>query len=64
VARAADKEPKADPEPRPHFSYRADEPFDGKLRLNWKVIRPDATRASQTNNKCKKTITTTRSAPR
>jgi beta-xylosidase len=38
------------------------EPFNGKLRLNWKVLRPDAKRWSLAKNKGKLTITTQKGA--
>src|SRR5262245_9036508 len=50
LARADD----AQPEPG------VDESFNGKLRLPWKVVRPDAKRYSLTKNKGKLTITTQR----
>jgi hypothetical protein len=45
-----------DPQPEPLVV----EPFHGKLRLPWKVVRPDAKRYSLTKNKGKLTITTQR----
>ncbi|MBY0229933.1 MAG: DUF1349 domain-containing protein [Gemmataceae bacterium] len=44
----------ADPEPG------VSEPFDGKLRLKWTVVRPDEKRWSLKKNKGKLTITTQR----
>jgi regulation of enolase protein 1 (concanavalin A-like superfamily) len=46
------------PEPRSSFTFSTMDPFDGKLRLNWKPVRPDATHVSLTRNKGKLTITT------
>jgi regulation of enolase protein 1 (concanavalin A-like superfamily) len=43
-----------DPEPPVH------DPFAGKLRLHWKIVRPDETHYSLTKNKGKLTITTQR----
>jgi regulation of enolase protein 1 (concanavalin A-like superfamily) len=40
------------------------EPFDGKLRLNWKILRPDEKRWSLKKNKGKLTITTQRGSIR
>jgi regulation of enolase protein 1 (concanavalin A-like superfamily) len=54
---------KEQPSPEPAtatFSFRAVESFNGKLRLNWKVVRPDAKYVSLTKNKGKLTITTQR----
>jgi regulation of enolase protein 1 (concanavalin A-like superfamily) len=50
----------SDPEPPVAFSFLAREPFTGKLRLNWKVVRPDDKYVSLTKNKGKLTITTQR----
>jgi regulation of enolase protein 1 (concanavalin A-like superfamily) len=51
TGRAADE---ADPEPG------IVEPFDGKLRLKWTIVRPDDTHWSLKKNKGKLTITTQR----
>jgi regulation of enolase protein 1 (concanavalin A-like superfamily) len=42
------------------FRFRAFEGFDGKLRLNWKPVRPDPTHVSLTSHPGKLTITTQR----
>ncbi len=42
------------------FRFLAYEGFDGKLRLNWKPVRPDPTHVSLTRNRGKLTITTQR----
>jgi len=39
-------------------SFRVFEPFDGKLALDWKPLRPDPTHVSLTRNRGKLTITT------
>jgi regulation of enolase protein 1 (concanavalin A-like superfamily) len=46
----------ADPDPEPG----AAEPFDGKLRLKWKIVRPDEKHWSLKKNKGRLTITTQR----
>ncbi len=56
----ADDEKAASPEPPVTFSFLAREPFAGRLRLNWKVVRPDDKYVSLTKNKGKLTITTQR----
>jgi cytochrome c len=45
-----------DPQPEPPVV----EPFNGKLRLPWKIVRPDAKRWSLTKTKGRLTITTQR----
>jgi RNA polymerase sigma factor (sigma-70 family) len=61
AARGADEPAeKASPEPPVTFSFLAREPFAGRLRLNWKVVRPDDKYVSLTRNKGKLTITTQR----
>jgi regulation of enolase protein 1 (concanavalin A-like superfamily) len=46
--------------PADQFRFLAFEGFDGKLRLNWKPVRPDPTHFSLTKHRGKLTITTQR----